>query len=195
MKRIMSLIGLIILLITSNISCFKEEKEKHIVKEDTIIIPKENPAVNKQKQPSEAYPLIILKDSEVKWITKKGGLPSDKVWAVLYPEKDSDKIHKILNLIKSNSKMEKVEQKALKAYGYPVDIVIKMKDESDYTLRRSMELTTNKLANGTETKGRVYDDRIILTYVKNNVQNSYVVFSKDLAEYLNKTSNSDFPKN
>jgi len=46
---------------------------------------------------------VDIKSTDIEWITKKGGLPSDKDYVVLSPQKDSDKISKIINLVNSSS--------------------------------------------------------------------------------------------
>jgi hypothetical protein len=48
------------------------------------------------KDTQEIFPFDRLKVSEIEWITKKGGLPSEKNWIALYPGKDEEKIVKII---------------------------------------------------------------------------------------------------
>jgi len=157
-------------------------------------------AVNKDSSQSktESNPFIKIKDTDIAWITKRGGLPSVKVWKVLFPKHDFDKISKLLNLINSNSNIRKSTEEDLDflntRHGYPVNIVIKLNDSSEYSLETAMKLTTQKTDKGTETTGTIYKDRIILTYSNNSITEYYTVFGNDIAEYVSNTSNPDFPR-
>ena len=151
-----------------------------------------------QKSPQEVFLLDQLKLTDIEWITKKGGLFSRKNWAVLYPEKDEEKIAKIINLIKSCSDIHKSTQDDLGFLGsrhhYPVDIVIKMKAGSQFSLMSAMKLTTRKGDNGTETTGTTYKDHFLLAYTKNNSTECYTIYSNDATTYILDPTNPDFPK-
>lgn len=158
------------------------------------VITKETTVTESNQEVLSVYPINRLKDTDVEWITKKGGLPSDKKWGALYSQKDEKKIEYIISLVKSSSHVEKANQYDINTLGYPVDIVIRMKDGNEFTLRWAMKLTTNKVSNGTETRGTLCDDRFILAYGKGEALDYYVVYSKDATEYINKLSDSDFPR-
>lgn len=140
----------------------------------------------------------FINPNDIEWITKKGGLPPNNNWAVLFPVKDSDKIKKIADLVNTSLNYRKSTEDDLlflhTKHGYPVDIVIRMKDGSEFSLKPAMKLTTRKVDNGTETSGTTYKDRFILSYNKNSNMEYYTVFSNEVAEYLINTSNSDFPR-
>ena len=143
-------------------------------------------------------PFTEIKVTDIEWITKKGGLPSDKNWVVLFPQKDSDKIAKIINLVNSSSKIGKSTEEDMnflrRKHGYPVDIVIRVKDGSEFSLKSAMELTTRQTTNGTGTTGTTYKDRFILAYDKNSTTVYYTAFSNDAAEYILDAHNPDFPR-
>ncbi len=150
------------------------------------------------KGTQEIFPFDRLKVGEIEWITKKGGLPSEKNWIALYPGKDEEKIVKIINLVKSCSDMHKSTQDDLDfmktKHGYPVDIVIKMKDGSQFSLMSAMKLTTRKKDDGTETTGTTYKDHFLLAYEKDNSKEYYTIYSNDAAAYILEPANPDFPR-
>ncbi|MDP4182454.1 MAG: hypothetical protein Q8942_15360 [Bacillota bacterium] len=150
------------------------------------------------KSTQEAFPLDKLKESDIEWITKKGGLPSDKKWVALYPEKDEEKIVKIINLIKSCSEINKSTKDDLDylntRHGYPVDIVFRMKDGSQFSLMSAMKLTTKKGSNGTETTGTTFKDHFLLAYEKGNSKEYYTIYSNAATAYVLDPSNPDFPR-
>lgn len=155
------------------------------------------PVIDKSEQ--EVFPLNLLKDSDIEWITKKGGLPSEKTWAVLYPEKDAEKIDKILNLIKSCSDAHKSTNDELDfmdtRHGYPVDTVIMMKDGSRFSLKSAMKLTTTKKDdNGTEVQGTKFKDRFLMAYEKGSSTEYYTIFSNEATTYILDSSNPDFSR-
>ena len=143
-------------------------------------------------------PFDNIKVTDVEWITKRGGLPSDKSWATLTLEEDSDKITKILNFVNSSNVIRKSTEDDLnflnKKHGYPVDIIIKFYDDSEFLLKSAMELTTEHSTNGTVTTQSIYKDRFILVHNKEGTVDYYTVFSNDVAEYIIDTSNIDFQK-
>lgn len=144
-------------------------------------------------------PLNLLKGSDIEWITKKGGRPSEKNWAVLYPEKDDEKIAKIINLIKSCSDAHKSTNDELDSMdtrnGYPIDIVIKMKDGSQFSLKSAMKLTiTKKDDKGTEIHGTKYKDRFLMEYEKDSSTEYYTIYSNEATAYILDSSNPDFPR-
>ncbi|MFZ5985873.1 MAG: hypothetical protein ACOYWZ_01950 [Bacillota bacterium] len=80
-------------------------------------------------------------------------------------------------------------------HGYPVDIVIRMKDGSEYCLKSAMKLTRKELGNGgTEIRGSTYTHRIILSYNKNDIIEYYTILSSEAAQFISDTSDIDFPK-
>jgi uncharacterized protein YgiM (DUF1202 family) len=191
------LIFVIIILLSG---CFQGigNNEHNVSKSSTEATAKETTVVGSNQEAMETYPLNQLKDTDIEWITKKGGLPSDKNWVVLYPEKDDDKIVKIINLIKSCSNMHKSTKEDLDfmntKHGYPVDVVIRMKDGSQFSLISAMKLTSRKIANGTEITGITYKDHFLLAYEKDNKTEYYTLYSHDAAAYVLDPSNPDFPR-
>ncbi len=157
------------------------------------IITDENPIESKLE-----FPLDQLKIEDIEFITKKGGLPSTKNWAVLYPEKDEEKLVKIINLIKSCSDIHKSTDDDLDfmkgRHGYPVDIVIKMKDGNQFYLKEAMKATITKRDNGTEKKLTSYKDHFLLAYEKDNSIEYYTIYSDAATEYLLVSSDEDLPR-
>lgn len=145
-------------------------------------------------------PFSSVKDTDIEYITKIGGLPSDKCWAVLFPQKDPDKIKKIINLINSSSSIRESTKDDLEflnfRHGYPVDITIKMKDGSEFSLKSVMKVTSKKVNDGMEVTGTNYKDRYILSYKNNRIgiTKNYTLFSNEAAEYILNMSNTDFPE-
>lgn len=198
MKICIFLLVFMIIIPLSGCSQDNRNNELNVSKSSTEAIAKEITVVESNQETLEVYPLNQLKDTDIEWITKKGGLPSDKNWIVLYPDKDDEKIIKIINLIKSCSNMHKSTEKDLDflnaKHGYPVDIVIKMKDGSQFSLMSAMELTTRKVDDGTETTGTTYKDHFLLAYKKDNKTEYYTIYSNDTTAYVLDPSNPDFPR-
>jgi len=77
-------------------------------------------------------------------------------------------------------------------HGYPVDIVIKMKDSSEFSLKSAMKLTIKQTTYGTQTTRTIYKDRYILAYDKNGTTKYYTAFSNDATEYIIEDCLQDF---
>lgn len=193
----LQIIILVSLMVISMVGC----SEDNITVQKPSMLRTENvtkePAIDNSEK--ENFPLNLLKDSDIEWITKKGGLPSEKNWAVLYPGKDDEKIVKIINLIKSCSDVHKSTDDELDFMdtrrGYPVDIVIKMKDGSQFSLKSAMKLTTTKKDdNGTEIKGSKFKDRFLMVYEKGSSAEYYTIYSDEATAYILDSSNPDFPR-
>ncbi|WP_010243976.1 hypothetical protein [Acetivibrio cellulolyticus] len=188
---------LVFMIIISLSGCSKNNSER--VQNVSAIsgqnVAKENAIIKSSK---EIYPLNQLKDCDIEWITKKGGIPSEKNWAALYPEKDEEKIVKIVNLVKSCSDIHKSTKDELDflrtKHGYPVDIIIRMKDGSQFSLMSAMKLTARTSDNGTETTGTTCKDHFLLKYEKSNLEEYYTIYSNDATAYILEPSNPDFPR-
>lgn len=139
-------------------------------------------------------PFGNVKDTDVAYVTKTGGLPSDNCWTVLYPQKDSNKIMKIIDLINSSTSIREATKEDLERQGYPVDIIIKMKDGREFQLESAMKVTSTKVNNGMEIIGTNYKDRFILSFRNNGKTKYYTLFSNEAAEYILGTSDIDFPR-
>ncbi len=166
---------------------------------------KNNPTTSPQRTTDESaieskleFPLDQLKIEDIEFITKKGGLPSPEKWAVLYPNKDEEKIVKIINLIKSCSDIHKSTDDDLEfmrgKHGYPVDIVIKMKDGNQFYLKAAMKATITKRDNGTEKSLTTYKDHFLLGYGKDNSIEYYTIYSDTATEYILVSSDEDLPR-
>lgn len=143
-------------------------------------------------------PLAGIMVADIEWITKKGGFPSPQKWAVLYPEKDTAVISKILDMIHANADFRRSTEEDLdflkKSHGYSVNLIIRLKDGREFSLKPAMKLETRETGNGTETTGITYRDRFILAYPKNGGIEYYTVFSEEAAAYILAASNPDFPR-
>lgn len=139
-------------------------------------------------------PFGNVKDTDIAYITKIGGLPSNNCWTVLYPEKDHSKIMKLIKLINSSTNIREATKVDLQRNGYPVDILIKMKDGREFQLESAKRLTSTKVNNGMMITGTTYKDRFILSFRNNGKTKYYTLFSNEAAEYILNTSDADFPK-
>lgn len=137
--------------------------------------------------------LTHINETGLEWITKKGGLPLDN-WVVLFPEKDSDKIKKIIELINSGTNIRKSTKEDLHFRHYVVDIVMKYKDGSEVSLKPIEKYTTKQVSNRTETTSIPDKDRYVLCFSNDTKNEYYTVFSNKTAEYIISTSDTDFPK-
>ena len=138
--------------------------------------------------------LTRINETGVEWVTKKGGFLSDKNWAVLFPQKDSSKIEKIIALINSGTNISKSSKEDLHFRHYGVDIVMKYKDGSVVSLKSIEKYNTKQVSNRTETTSIPDKDRYVLCFSNNNKNEYYTVFSKETAEYIINTSDADFPR-
>lgn len=136
-----------------------------------------------------------LEPNEVVWITMTGGLPSQKTRKVLFPERDSDTINKIVTLVNSTYKTEFIasDYGDGKAIGYPVGILIKLKNGSTWDIEPLFKVTTRKVLNGTESTATAYSERVHLRIESNSKQEDYTLLSEQMANYLFEGSKTDMP--
>ena len=166
---------------------------------------KSNPTTSHQSIADESaienkleFPLDQLKIEDIEFITREGGLHSPKNWTVLYPEKDEEKIVKIINLINSCYDIHKSTDDDLEfmrgRHGYPVDIAIKMKGGNQFYLKAAMKATITKRDNGTEKSLTTYKDHFLLAYEKDNSKEYYTIYSDAATEYILVSSDEDLPR-
>lgn len=150
---------------------------------------------SQEKSISDLAPSLLthINETGVEWVTKKGGFLSDKNWVVLFPQKDSDKIKKIIALVNSGTIIRKSTKEDLYFRHYGVDIVMKYKDGSEVSLKSIEKFTTKEVANRAETTSISDKDRYVICFSNNNKNEYYTVFSNETAEYILNTSDADFP--
>lgn len=136
-------------------------------------------------------PIINL--SEVEWITKTGGLPGRK-WKVLFAQRDSGTIKKIIDIINSTKKVSfNLGDYGRGKLGYPVNISIKLKTGDTLTITPLFKVTTKKTENGTESTAIAYSDRVLLRIESNSKETQYTLLSDEMAKYLLHDSDYDIP--
>jgi len=137
-----------------------------------------------------------IKISDVKWITKTGGLPLfNKKFKVLVPERDDAAIEKIVSLVNSATNRRKAtrEEEESLLFGRPRAIEIGLKDGSIINLWPAMKIMKKETPTGTGYTGSRYNDRFILNIQKDGDQYFYMVFSPDVTAYVIEGSESDIP--
>jgi len=137
-----------------------------------------------------------IKISDVKWITKTGGLPLfNKRFKVLVPQRDYGTIEKIINLVNSatNRRNSTKEEEESLLYDRPRAIEIGLEDGSIVNLWPMINIIKKETPTGTGYTGTRYNDRFILNTQKDGEEQFVTVFSKDVTSYILVGSNTDIP--
>lgn len=134
-----------------------------------------------------------INPSDVEWITKTGGLPGRK-WKVLFAQRDSDAIKKIIDKINfTNRTSFNPRDYGGGKLGYPVNISIKLKTGDTLTITPLFKVTTKKTENRTESTATAYSDRVLLRIESNSKETQYTLLSDEMARYLLHDSDYDIP--
>jgi hypothetical protein len=136
-----------------------------------------------------------INPSDVEQITNTGGVPGRKS-KVLFPQKDSEKIAKIVGLINSTSKRESTSEDTNflnGRHGYPLILTIKLKDGNIIEVQKIMKITQKQVPNGIEQTRTDDKDKVLLSTENNGNRNYITLLSAEMAEYIAKGSTVDMP--
>jgi len=139
---------------------------------------------------------LHINPADVVWITRTGGLPSPQVWSVLYPGSDRAKIYQIAAMLNGSTGIRPATQQEVDShvFGYPVDLVIRMKD-SKYYVQCIMDITESKTAEGLLRSGRVDPSSFMLLLdIGDRAAKYYTLYSTEVPQYLIKGADSDIPR-
>lgn len=154
-------------------------------------------SISKEKKVSTAEKNDTYIDiNNVEWITRTGGLPGGR-GKVLFPQKDIEKIRKLILLINSGTGMRYATKEEIDStsYGYQSPITIKLKDRRMVYIWHIKEVTLKKFPDGSgELTGKPLKDRFLLEIKEGKEDKRYTLFSNEAAEYILVEADKDIPR-
>ena len=146
-------------------------------------------------QPEANAGYAYLNPADVILITRVGGLPSNRIWSILYSENDRAQIDMIVGMVNRSIDIGPAtpQEQASHAFGYPGDIAIRTKDRVCY-LERIMDTTLHQTATGWETTGKINEDHFMLEIEQGGHEKHDTLCSTEVPDYIMRGADADIPR-
>jgi hypothetical protein len=134
---------------------------------------------------------VYIDPDDVASVTRVGGLPGMR-FAVISAGQDDAKIQKIVGMINRSTGMRIPMQMEVWSHskGYPVDVVLKLKNGETVYLQLVMDVTV--LPGG--FTGRNSTNRFMITHERGDDDTHYILYSSELPGYIVKGADADIPR-
>jgi hypothetical protein len=134
---------------------------------------------------------VYIDPADVASVTRVGGLPGMR-FAAISAGQDDARIQKIVGMINRSTGMRTPAQMEAWSHihGYPVDVVLKLKNGETVYLQRVMDVTV--LPGG--FTGRNSTDRFMITFERDDNDTRYILYSSELPGYIVKGADADIPR-
>lgn len=137
--------------------------------------------------------LAGLKVGDVDWITKAGS--DHGSYSVLFAEKDSEKVSRIVDILKKSSGLREAQKDELNGLamkgGGPPTIIIELKNGHKYNLMPAYKIEPIVENGLSGSKYTPCADRFIINDSSDG-SHYYTLFSQDAAKYIMQNSDADF---
>ncbi len=146
-------------------------------------------------QPEANVGYAYINPDDVILITRVGGLPDNRIWSILYPETDRPGIDRIVGMVNRSIDIGPAtpQEQASHAFGYTVDVAIKMKDRVCY-LQRIMDTTLRQTATGWERTGKINEDHFMLEIEQGGHEKHDTLCSTEAPDYIMRGADADLPR-